>query len=259
PEHSSSWAQRAEPGSSSQHDPDSTDGGRNCQYRDVGLGQVSANYPQLDYKPTIFFAFGSPIGMFLTVRGVKRINPNYTLPHCPPPPSAQFDPVAYRIEPMIVPDVEFEPMLLPHHKGRKRMEDLKEGLTRMSLDLKNNLLGSLRVAWQSFTSAPLLALEPFMPRQRPARRSSQPSDAKPEETPAAAKEEPPPINVGRLNGGNRIDYVLQEKPIESFNEYLFALQGHLCYWESEDTVLLVLKEIYQTQGIALDQPLLGSQ
>lgn len=22
---------------------------------------------------------------------------------------------------MIVPDVEFEPMLLPHHKGRKRM------------------------------------------------------------------------------------------------------------------------------------------
>jgi len=57
-----------------------------------------------------------------------------------------------------------------------------------------------------------------------------PSDTKPEETPAAAKEEAAFINVGRLNGGNRIDYVLQEKPIESFNEYLFALQGHLCYW-----------------------------
>lgn len=36
--------------------------------------------------------------------------------------------------------------------------------------------------------------------------------------------------MGLLNGGNRIDYVLQEKPIESFNEYLFALQSHLCYW-----------------------------
>lgn len=36
--------------------------------------------------------------------------------------------------------------------------------------------------------------------------------------------------MGMLNGGNRIDYVLQEKPIESFNEYLFALQSHLCYW-----------------------------
>lgn len=38
------------------------------------------------------------------------------------------------------------------------------------------------------------------------------------------------VNVGMLNGGRRIDYVLQEKPIESFNEYLFALQSHLCYW-----------------------------
>ncbi|NXK78390.1 DDHD2 Phospholipase, partial [Amazona guildingii] len=243
---------------------DHTDDGRNCQYRDIGLGQVSANYPQLNYKPSIFFAFGSPIGMFLTVRGVKRINPNYSLPTCKGFFNIfhPFDPVAYRIEPMIVPDVEFEPMLLPHHKGRKRMHlELKEGLTRMSVDLKNNLLGSLRVAWQSFTRAPLPALEAASTEgeaEAEASMEKQP-DTKAEEPPPAVKEEVSPINVGRLNGGNRIDYVLQEKPIESFNEYLFALQGHLCYWESEDTVLLVLKEIYQTQGIALDQPLPGSQ
>lgn len=41
------------------------------------------------------------------------------------------------------------------------------------------------------------------------------------------------MKVGMLNGGHRIDYVLQEKPIESFNEYLFALQSHLCYWYGE--------------------------
>ncbi|NXL56871.1 DDHD2 Phospholipase, partial [Chordeiles acutipennis] len=256
------------------------------------LSKVSANYPQLNYKPTIFFAFGSPIGMFLTVRGVKRINPNYSLPTCKGFFNIfhPFDPVAYRIEPMIVPDLEFEPMLLPHHKGRKRMHlgkgtrspsppaqgsccspqpdsdpsclsELKEGLTRMSVDLKNNLLGSLRVAWQSFTRAPLPAVEAASTDTEAEAESSvekQP-DTKPDEPPAAVKEEAPLINVGRLNGGNRIDYVLQEKPIESFNEYLFALQGHLCYWESEDTVLLVLKEIYQTQGITLDQPLPGSQ
>ncbi|NXL84678.1 DDHD2 Phospholipase, partial [Alectura lathami] len=228
------------------------------------LSQVSANYPQLLYKPTIFFAFGSPIGMFLTVRGVKRINPNYSLPTCKGFFNIfhPFDPVAYRIEPMIIPDLEFEPMLLPHHKGRKRMHlELKEGLTRMSVDLKNNLLGSLRVAWQSFTRAPLPAVEAAgteVEAEAEAGAERQP-DAKPEEPPAPVKEEPSPINVGRLNGGNRIDYVLQEKPIESFNEYLFALQGHLCYWESEDTVLLVLKEIYQTKGITLDQPLPGSQ
>ncbi|XP_069733542.1 phospholipase DDHD2 [Phaenicophaeus curvirostris] len=262
-----SGEQGAKPASPSQHDPDSTDDARNCQYRDVGLGQVSANYPQLNYKPTIFFAFGSPIGMFLTVRGVKRINPNYSLPTCKGFFNIfhPFDPVAYRIEPMIVPDLEFEPMLLPHHKGRKRMHlELKEGLTRMSVDLKNNLLGSLRVAWQSFTRAPLPAVEAGSAdaeaeaeAEASAEQQQQP-DTKPEETPPAVKEEATPINVGMLNGGNRIDYVLQEKPIESFNEYLFALQGHLCYWESEDTVLLVLKEIYQTQGITLDQPLPGS-
>ncbi|NXN11681.1 DDHD2 Phospholipase, partial [Indicator maculatus] len=228
------------------------------------LCQVSANYPQLNYKPSIFFAFGSPIGMFLTVRGVKRIDPNYSLPTCKGFFNIfhPFDPVAYRIEPMIVPDVEFEPMLLPHHKGRKRMHlELKEGLTRMSVDLKNNLLGSLRVAWQSFTRSSLPALEAAStdPELEAEPGAEKQPDTKAEEPPPAGKEEPPPINVGRLNGGNRIDYVLQEKPIESFNEYLFALQGHLCYWESEDTVLLVLKEIYQTQGITLDQPLPGSQ
>ncbi|NXA60780.1 DDHD2 Phospholipase, partial [Mohoua ochrocephala] len=241
--------------------PHNTSTGTNLS---VPLSQVSANYPQLNYKPTIFFAFGSPIGMFLTVRGVKRIDPNYSLPTCKGFFNIfhPFDPVAYRIEPMIVPDLEFEPMLLPHHKGRKRMHlELKEGLTRMSVDLKNNLLGSLRVAWQSFTRAPVPALEAASTEaeaEAEAGTEKQP-DTKPEEPPAAVKEETPLINVGRLNGGNRIDYVLQEKPIESFNEYLFALQGHLCYWESEDTVLLVLKEIYQTQGITLDQPLPGSQ
>lgn len=44
--------------------------------------QVPVKYPRLIYKPEIFFAFGSPIGMFLTVRGLKRIDPNYRFPTC---------------------------------------------------------------------------------------------------------------------------------------------------------------------------------
>lgn len=35
--------------------------------------------------------------------------------------AVQYDPVAYRLEPMIVSEVDLEPMLIPHHKGRKRM------------------------------------------------------------------------------------------------------------------------------------------
>ncbi|XP_020641788.3 triacylglycerol hydrolase DDHD2 [Pogona vitticeps] len=241
----------------------SAQGGTSGQHPDVVTGQVHANYPQLLYKPEIFFAFGSPIGMFLTVRGVKRIDPNYRLPNCKGFFNIfhPFDPVAYRIEPMIVPDVEFEPMLLPHHKGRKRMHlELKEGLTRMSMDLKNNLLGSLKMAWQSFTRTSLPAVgagatgDTEHEVEDEANSKKQPEE-KPEESATPVKEEPAPVNVGMLNGGHRIDYVLQEKPIESFNEYLFALQGHLCYWESEDTVLLLLKEIYQTIGVSMDQSL----
>ena len=38
------------------------------------------------------------------------------------------------------------------------------------------------------------------------------------------------VQIGKLNSGNRIDYVLQEAPLESFNEYLFALTSHVGYW-----------------------------
>ncbi|XP_054904790.1 phospholipase DDHD2 isoform X3 [Poeciliopsis prolifica] len=149
----------------------STTGAVDYEYFDVGIGQsnggiakgqVSIDYPQLAFYPETFFAFGSPIGMFLTVRGLKRIDPNYSFPTCKSFYNIYhpYDPVAYRIEPMIVSEVDLEPMLIPHHKGRKRMHlELKESLTRMSMDLKNNVLGSLRTAWQSFTR-PVAALPP---------------------------------------------------------------------------------------------------
>uniref|UniRef100_A0A3Q3ARF5 DDHD domain containing 2 n=1 Tax=Kryptolebias marmoratus TaxID=37003 RepID=A0A3Q3ARF5_KRYMA len=226
---------------------------KNCnyvdyEYFDVGIGQVSIDYPQLAFHPQTFFAFGSPIGMFLTVRGLKRIDPNYSFPTCKSFYNIYhpYDPVAYRIEPMIVSEVDVEPMLIPHHKGRKRMHlELKDSLTRMSMDLKNNVLGSLRTAWQSFTRLPVAALPPV---------EEAAADVEAESSESAEQTEQPEIKMGMLNGGRRIDFVLQEKPIESFNEYLFAIQSHLCYWESEDTALLLLKEIYDKLGVALEQP-----
>ncbi|XP_034450570.1 phospholipase DDHD2 isoform X2 [Hippoglossus hippoglossus] len=260
----------------------------------IAKGQVSIEYPQLAFRPQTFFAFGSPIGMFLTVRGLKRIDPNYTFPTCKSFYNIYhpYDPVAYRIEPMIVSEVDLEPMLIPHHKGRKRMHlELKDSLTRMSMDLKNNVLGSLRTAWQSFARLPsAAALPPVEEGETTIERNLEETQASAAVTASSESEEKsadfwtkilewpralhmhyfqgvceessmsaeqgeqPEIKVGRLNGGRRIDYVLQEKPIESFNEYLFAIQSHLCYWESEDTALLLLKEIYDKQGVAFEQP-----
>lgn len=231
------------------------------EHFDVGIGQVSIDYPQLAFHPQTFFAFGSPIGMFLTVRGLKRVDPNYTFPTCKSFYNIYhpYDPVAYRIEPMIVADDNLEPMLIPHHKGRKRMHlELKDSLTRMSMDIKNNVWGSLRTAWQSFARLPVAALPPVEADETTKEGNLQEAQGEctEAESPVCAEQpEQPEIKVGMLNGGRRIDYVLQEKPIESFNEYLFAIQSHLCYWESEDTALLVLKEIYDKVGVAFEQPL----
>ncbi|TMS04769.1 SEC23-interacting protein [Larimichthys crocea] len=124
----------------------------NYNYFEVGTGQVSVIYHTLDFEPVNFFALGSPIGMFLTVRGLEKIEESYQLPTC----KGFFniyhplDPVAYRIEPMILPDLELKPVLIPHHKGRKRLHlELKESLTRMGSDLKHGFISSLKTAWQT--------------------------------------------------------------------------------------------------------------
>ncbi|XP_028844867.1 SEC23-interacting protein isoform X2 [Denticeps clupeoides] len=234
-------------------------------YFEIGTGQVSVVYHTLDFEPVNFFALGSPIGMFLTVRGLESIEENYQLPTC----KGFFniyhplDPVAYRIEPMIMPELDIAPVLIPHHKGRKRLHlELKESLSRMGSDLKQGFISSLKSAWQTLnefarahtSSAQLQAQLAIVANQiQEEEKKREDEENKMVECSEVQKEEDPPVKIGMLNGGRRIDYVLQEKPIESFNEYLFALQSHLCYWESEDTALLILKEIYKTMGIYPEQ------
>ncbi|XP_063347281.1 SEC23-interacting protein isoform X2 [Pelmatolapia mariae] len=235
-------------------------------YFEVGTGQVSVIYHTLDFEPVNFFALGSPIGMFLTVRGLEKIEETYQLPTC----KGFFniyhplDPVAYRIEPMIMPDQDLKPVLIPHHKGRKRLHlELKESLSRMGSDLKQGFISSLRTAWQTLndfarahtSNAQLQAQLAIVANQIEEEEKQQVHEEhKIPDNPELQKEDDESqVKIGMLNGGNRIDYVLQEKPIESFNEYLFALQSHLCYWQSEDTALLILKEIYKTMGIHPEQ------
>ncbi|XP_040290748.1 SEC23-interacting protein isoform X2 [Bufo bufo] len=233
------------------------------EHFETGTGQVSVRYNSLDFEPVNFFALGSPIGMFLTVRGVNRIEENYRLPTC----KGFFniyhplDPVAYRLEPMILPDLDLKPLLVPHHKGRKRLHlELKESLSRMGSDLKHGVMSSLRLAWQTLnefarahtTSSELQAELEKVADQIKEEEDKQQVEADKLEGSESWREEELSVKIGMLNGGRRIDYVLQEKPIESFNEYLFALQSHLCYWESEDTALLILKEIYKSLNVFPD-------
>ena len=62
--------------------------------------------------------------MFVTVRGIDMLGEDFVLPTCPAFFNIfhPFDPVAYRVEALINPEApKYRPMLIPHHKGRKRM------------------------------------------------------------------------------------------------------------------------------------------
>jgi len=183
-------------------------------------------YPVLDFQPQAFFALGSPIALFNTVMDVS-VDSEYVLPNC-----ANFfnifhpyDPVAYRFEPLIDPFMaHVDAVLIPHYRGRKRLH----------LKAREKVYSSIK--WLRSMLAKVLGV--FGTR----------SDAVMNE-PAMIM---PPINVGKLNGGKRIDYALQEAPLESINEYLFSITSHLIYWESKDTMLMILTEIYKLSNVLPD-------
>lgn len=73
---------------------------------------------------TMLFFFISVLGMFVTVRGIETLGKDFRLPTCPGFFNIfhPFDPVAYRIETLVNPELtSIRPVLIPHHKGRKRM------------------------------------------------------------------------------------------------------------------------------------------
>uniref|UniRef100_A0A1I8H412 DDHD domain-containing protein n=1 Tax=Macrostomum lignano TaxID=282301 RepID=A0A1I8H412_9PLAT len=222
-----------------------------------GSGFPCVSYPQLEFSPASLFCLGSPIALFLTSRGVSALPAEYQLPECGSGlcrPALfnifhPFDPIAYRLEPLLS-RYPAEPFLIPHHKGRKRMHlQLRDSLTRVGTGLRHRLVSGLRATWsglQSFAAA-------HSQQQRQRQQSTEEDDPS-EDSSAASVDSSLDGSVedscdSALNSGRRLDYVLQEAPIEAFNDYLFALTSHACYWASEDTVLLMLTEVHRPLGV----------
>lgn len=212
-----------------------------------GTGQPFMNYPQLTFEPKNFFALGSPIGMFVTIRGVDLLGIDFSLPTCEGFFNIfhPYDPVAYRLEGLVNPELaHIPPSLIPHHKGRKRMHlELKETMTRVSTDIREKVMSSFKSVTETVCALnPLLkninqkAIEKeaneILESQLQAEGAST-SQATPPSSPSLprAPEATSTLAFGRLNQSKRLDYVLQEAPLEFFNEYLFALTAHVCYWE----------------------------
>ncbi|XP_008200242.1 phospholipase DDHD2 [Tribolium castaneum] len=223
----------------------------------VGTGQPQIHYPHLIFQPKAFFALGSPIGMFVTVRGLDTLGEQFALPTCPAFFNIfhPYDPVAYRIESLINPELsKLKPVLIPHHKGRKRMHlELKETMARVGADLKQRIIDSMKSTWNSFYQLAMFHRQDEASLEAEVDKALQEQLRKQEEIESEEPEQPTTdLPLGILNNNRRIDYVLQEAPFEFFNEYIFALTSHVCYWESEDTMLLILKEIYSSMNISTD-------
>ena len=76
--------------------------------------------------------------MFLTFRGIEKLGTDFKFPTCDEFFNIfhPFDPVAYRFEPLVCANPILKPVLMPHHKGRKRMHlELRENLTKVGEDL----------------------------------------------------------------------------------------------------------------------------
>ncbi|XP_032795299.2 phospholipase DDHD2 isoform X2 [Daphnia magna] len=226
----------------------------------AGTGQPSISYPLLDFHPAAFYALGSPTAMFVTVRGIDCLGEDFVLPTCPKFYNIfhPYDPIAYRIETLIdVNMVNVPPVIIPHHKGRKRMHiELRETMARFSADIKERFFESFRSTWSTVQN--LTTFRSSMPPgyEEESQCTNDLDTSNSDES--AAAEKPAAVEsvircIGKLNGGSRIDYVLQEAPLESFNEYLFALTSHVVYWESEDTMLMMLRETYAGMDIHPDK------
>ena len=57
------------------------------------------------------------------------------------------------------------------------------------------------------------------------------------------------METGNLCEGRRLDYMLQEKEIESANEYISALAAHSSYWNERDLSLFLARQL------KIDRPL----
>ena len=245
------------------------------------LVEEREKYPVLDFAAEHLLCLGSPIGAFMMLRrhhealGRQYALPNgtrlYNIFH-------PYDPVAFRLEPIVLGAERHllqPPELVPTWQGGYRMQYKVRRLFRRLVQLPGE------VADQAYSSveagltkiglidqdinhahhhgahAPprAAAHNPNVLRRRPpaegeahGRRRDAPGAAGAEARRGGAGAgeggagDALPL-YGRLCGGNRIDFALQEKEIEIANEYVFAIGAHTLYWTSKDLSFFTARQL----------------
>ncbi|VAI88521.1 unnamed protein product [Triticum turgidum subsp. durum] len=217
----------------------------------IGQGSTSQpyrpriRYTKLNFKVDTFFAVGSPLGVFLSLRNVRigvgkgqdywqDKNVVEEMPCCRQMFNVfhPFDPVAYRVEPLVCEDyVNKRPVVIPYHRGGKRIH---VGVQEFTEDVAAR---SQAIARQ-FKSLKVKAVAALLSLSK--------NDT--EEDDESTKEEERSYGsmmMERLTGSpdGRVDHVLQEKTFQ--HPYLSALGSHTNYWRDHDTALFIIKHLYR--------------
>ncbi|KAL3616262.1 Phospholipase sgr2 [Castilleja foliolosa] len=203
-------------------------------------------YTKLEFKVDTFFAVGSPLGVFLSVRNVRigiGKGKDYwedddiieEMPACRQMFNIfhPFDPVAYRIEPLVCKEfINERPIIVPYHRGGKRLyvgfQEFKEGVAARSEAFKYNL---------STVKVKVLTICESRHNDDQAEES--------EDTHENEERSYGSVVMERLTGSvdGRVDHVLQDKTFR--HPYVSAIGAHTNYWRDQDTALFILKHLYR--------------
>ncbi|XP_041993565.1 phospholipase SGR2-like isoform X3 [Salvia splendens] len=213
-------------------------------------------YTKLEFKVDTFFAVGSPLGVFLSLRNVrigigkgkeywKEKNINEEMPACRQMFNIfhPFDPVAYRIEPLVCEEIMHKPpVIIPYHRGGKRLyvvlKEFKEGLASCSQAVRNH-----------FSRVRVKVLTLCESRSDDEDEQSASSHKKNERSYGM-------IMMNRLTGSRdgRVDHVLQDKTFR--HPYVSTIAAHTNYWRDYDTALFMLRHLYRDVA---EEPNLSSE
>ncbi|EPZ34894.1 DDHD domain-containing protein [Rozella allomycis CSF55] len=188
----------------------------------------------LDFEVDNFFAVGSPIGVFVLLRGLKIIggkNENTLKLYNTLLKSNSheklvtiackrlfnisdfYDPISYRVEPLICRSFNEEPCAIESIKNET--SNLAKGVNYL-FKIKRNLTSS-NSNLQSSNSRP----------QSPDENND------------------PHSIVQNLNNTGRVDYYLRNDSL-LVNQYLNSINAHMSYWRNEDLLNFIIQNIYYT-------------
>ncbi|KAK2711679.1 hypothetical protein QYM36_012702, partial [Artemia franciscana] len=187
-----------------------------------GTEQPSIKYPTIEFKVASFFAMGSPIGVFVAVRGKETLGADFKFPSCPKMFNIfhPHDLIAFRVEPLIDPLMEFIPPVLMH-----RLNQETQTVSQSMAGLRQVVMNAWEIVMSALSNR-VGGTE--QGTENPIQLKPSPSSGFAE---LGGSNDPVYVDipVWALNEGRRIDYVLPKGLLASCSETVSACYAHSEY------------------------------